>query len=302
MKALLKKYVILSLKIVFPMASMGLLIKFISFTKCAEVIAEADFSLLVLALFMTFLQIPFKIWKWMNLARIHCDAFSFSQAFATYLQGMTLATISPFAVGELSRGVFMDSSKKAELAGKVFLDKVFDLMSVTIFSIIALLCFFRLYFSVLLVILLYLFLLLNFKTIVLCSLQFIPKKIRSYSWIQRFVEGISSISNKSLFSNIVLSSIYYCMFYTQTYILLIAFNPNAPIRAICFFPTVTLSTIFPLTISGIGVREWVAVVLLKQVDIPPSVAFNCFFTQFLLTNVLLSFLGILIFGKKLLKS
>ncbi len=76
---------------------------------------------------------------------------------------------------------------------------------------------------------------------------------------------------------------------------MLAYGESFPAEVVLYFPVITLSTILPITIGGLGVREGTAIYFLKRYQIPEAVAFNTFFTHFVIANVLAGLLGAIIF-------
>ena len=58
------------------------------------------------------------------------------------------------------------------------------------------------------------------------------------------------------------------------------------------FPIITLSTIVPIAVGGVGIREWTAVLLLlQQFDVSESASFNAFLTHFIVVTLLPALAG-----------
>ena len=287
-----RKIITLVAKLLFTILIIYFLVYRISFKNIIADISSADTDLLLLAVLFTVLQTPIKIYKWTCLVRIHKPDFSFKEGAVSFLQGMTLATITPFAVGELTRGSFVKSDIKLQLTGKVILDKILDLMSVTLLSLTGLLLYFHYYFLLALCIIIYGVVILNFPSFIHFCFRIFPKSLSRSKICQNINSGLTSVTVLDIVRNNLLSLIYFLFFYCQAFLLLSAFSSTPPqIQALFFFPLVTLSTIIPLTISGTGIREGVAIYLMEQFEVSSSVAFNTFFTQFIIANILLSIIG-----------
>ncbi len=133
-----KEYIVKIIKLLFTMAALGYLIKIARPEEMIAYLTEIDISLLVIITLLKFISDIFKIWKWMLIARVQIPDFSFLAALKSFYIGMTLAVITPFAVGELGRGAFASKVRRAELSGLVIVDKVFDLATVMLFALIGL--------------------------------------------------------------------------------------------------------------------------------------------------------------------
>ena len=63
-----------------------------------------------------------------------------------------------------------------------------------------------------------------------------------------------------------------------------------------YFPIITLSTILPIAIGGVGIREWTAILLLRRFGVPESAAFNTFFVHFVVVQLLPALAGTAVIG------
>ena len=109
--------------------------------------------------------------------------------------------------------------------------------------------------------------------------------------------GLAALSHTSLSQlllNIGLAFVGFIIFYVQAFILLRAVSPSAPISVLPVFPIITLSTILPLSIGGVGIREWTAVLLLSRFNITPEAAITAFFGHFVVVQLLPSLVGVII--------
>jgi len=288
------KHIILTFcKVLFTVTIFYFLLQYTSLTNIESLFSNINITFLILACFLTFLQMPLKVLKWFLLVRIHHKEFFFKEAISSYLKGIALATVSPFAIGELARGMLIKKKGiNSELTGKAVLDKIFDFITVLLFCILGLLLFLQQYTLTVAVIVAYITALyFSSKT----AFFFNQRLTGSTGKIKRFLSGVNNISRKRVFLNASISFCYFIIFYAQLYLLLRAFSAHVPFSAVLLAPGATLSTIIPITISGLGIREWAAVMLLQHAGISHDVAFKAFFTQFLITNVLLAMIGGILF-------
>jgi hypothetical protein len=180
-----------------------------------------------------------------------------------------------------------------ELTGKVVVDKLTDLVSLTGFAGGGLLlsgsppaCTAGL--------------VLLIGVVLAAALSLLARKVaqgqgnagwRRWPWLERFrisgvLDGMAAIRPAQLGVNVCLSILGFVVFYSQAFVMLRAFWPTASWEVVPYFPIITLSTILPIGIGGVGVREWTAVLLLRQFAIPEAVAFNTFFSHFVIVQVL----------------
>ena len=260
----------------------------------------SDLRLLAISMLFTPAVIGIKTLRWLLLARTHTP-ISFPAALQSYLAGLTLAVLTPLAAGEAGRGLFVRTKDLAGLTGKVILDKLVDLSAVGLFSGLGL-------------VLVGGSAALGAGIAILAGMVaawtgmilWLPKlnertKPSENSWLARLrvhdiARGLTDTPRAQLVINAILSLVGFTVFYSQAFVILLAYYPQAPLAAIPTFPIITLSTILPIAIGGLGIREWTAVILLRQFDIGESIAFNTFFTHFVIVQFLPALLGAVIIG------
>jgi len=263
---------------------------------------------LLLSLLFTPVVIGVKTLRWLLLARTQCS-ISFREALRSYLAGLALAIITPMAAGEAGRGLFVSTGDPAGLTGKVILDKLVDLSTVSIFSGIGLFLTGEPAAQAIGVA-------ISVGTFVAWSgmLLLRPKLegladgveasglarffggLRTRFRIPAIVSGLTRTPVAQLALNMGLSLVGFTVFYSQAFVLMRAFWAEAPWTVVPYFPIITLSTILPIAIGGVGVREWTAILLLRRFGVTESVAFNTFFAHFVIVQLLPAFAGAAIVG------
>ena len=254
-----------------------------------------DLGLLGLAVFIKPLTDTLKIRKWQLLAQKQLPSFSFWQALRSFYIGIALAVVTPFAIGELGRGAFASEKDRTELAGLVLFDKVLDLGTVALYSSVGLAVLYDQPLIALAVLIAY-----------FCIIAFIHRIVAAFEalnyfgfgqapFVQRFASSVKSIDPKLALRVAGLSLGYFVLFYLQAAIIMAAYGESFPLEAVLLFPIITLSTILPITIGGVGIREGTAILLLQRYHVPEAVAFNTFFLHFIVANVLAGLLGAVLF-------
>ena len=122
-----------------------------------------------------------------------------------------------------------------------------------------------------------------------------------HGWLARFripavVSGLAGTPRSQLALNMALSLVGFIIFYSQAFVLMRAFWAEASWTVVPYFPIITLSTILPVAVGGVGIREWTAILLLRQFGVTDSVAFNTFFAHFVVVQLLPAFAGAAIAG------
>jgi len=255
---------------------------------------------LLLSLLFTPGVIGIKTLRWLLLARTQ-GHISFSEALCSYLAGLALATLTPMAAGEAGRGLFVRTGDRARLTGIVLLDKMVDLSTVSTFAGLGLILTEEpvaqiigtaIFASVIVAGSAMLFLLPKLERLVTGAKT---GKLTHFR-VVAIVGGLIDVPLPQLVLNVGLSLAGFIVFYGQAYVLLLSFWPAVPWTVITYFPIITLSTILPIAIGGVGIREWTAIILLRQFGVAESVAFNTFFVHFVVVQLLPALAGMAIIG------
>jgi len=285
-----KKKLLITAKIIITLLCFGLMFWYIGVDKLIDTFLNASWILLGIAFAMTPVCLFVKTIRWYYLARSVDDSITYKDAVLSYLAGLCLAVITPFATGELARGCYFKD--RAASTGKVFIDKLVDLTVVAIFTLAGILFtvgYIQIKFisiAALVILITIWFIRKSFSRF--C--EFLSKRFKIAA-IAKIGVAFAEIETKLLIKIFALAFLFFAMFYFQAFVILNAFFNQPPIATILFFPLITLSTIIPVTIGGLGIREWAAALLLKQFDIPEAVAVNTFFMHFILINFIPALIG-----------
>jgi uncharacterized membrane protein YbhN (UPF0104 family) len=278
----------------------GLLLIWVGPKKIWASFAGSNLGLLALSLIFTPAVIGIKTLRWLLLARTQ-GPVSFWEALRSYLAGLTLATLTPMSAGEAGRGLFVQTEDRAGLTGKVLLDKLVDLSTVSVFASIGLTLTGEpaaraiggaVLFGVIVA-----------WGGVLCLLPKLERLVADVDggWLVRFripaiVSGLANTPRLKLALNAALSLAGSAILYGQALVVMLAFWSEAPWIVTLYFPIITLSTILPIAVGGMGIREWTAILLLRRFGVPESVAFNTFFVHFMMVQLLPALAGAAVIG------
>jgi hypothetical protein len=235
--------------------------------------------------------------RWFNRAWVRVSLTLVLMALILAWVGpVSIWVLTPLAAGEAGRGLFVRTGDRAGLTGKVVLDKLVDLSTVSIFAGIGLTLTEEPAVRAVGVVI--------FAGIVVAwggMLGLLPKLEVPIAgadggWLTSFrisaiVSGLTSTPRSQLALNMALSLAGFTIFYSQAFVLLLAFWSEAPLTVVPYFPIITLSTILPIAIGGVGIREWTAILLLRRFGVAESVAFNTFFTHFVVVQLLPALAG-----------
>jgi uncharacterized membrane protein YbhN (UPF0104 family) len=255
-----------------------------------SIVSGANLFLLGLGLSLTPVVIAIKGLRWWLLIRTVSRSVTFREGMSSYLAGLALATVTPFGVGEAGRGLFIVGGNGSLLIGKTILDKVIDFSMVILFAAVGLIILGDEKTSI--VGLVFLCLLLSGWILIGALLPRLMAKAGSFYRLQQVLLALATTSRRQLLVNGVLALIGFGTFYLQAFVLLRAVWPATTWMVLPTFPIITFSTILPIAVGGIGIREWTAVLLLTGFNIPAEAAFAAFFGHFIIVQLIPALLGV----------
>jgi uncharacterized protein (TIRG00374 family) len=255
-----------------------------------DALRQADPRILFGAVCLTPISLAVKITRWWVLARSVDAHIRWRDAAGSYLAGLCLAVITPFASGELARGLWFQ--QRAELTGKVLVDKLLDLTVVALFTVTGIIWIpgyvpLKIVCAVMAVVMAGAW---SVRRWLGALGMRIGEKLRRPALV-RLCEAVRHIETRVLGTIVLLAALFFVLFYAQAFVLLKGFAPSAPARTLTVFPLITLSTIVPITIGGLGIREWAAALLLRHFEISDAVAVNAFFMHFIVITFIPGLLG-----------
>lgn len=265
--------------------------------------------LIIFILFMIPI-ISIQVFKWYYIIRVQGIKISFFESFKFHMVSSFLGSITPGRVGLLSKIFFLKRNTKksiGECASSVILDKLFDLIILFIFGFLGSLLLLKkhdlnlLLGLFLIIFVIGIFFLLNRKIarffLKWIYRYFIPKKFKETARLNfnNFYESIPRL--KKLITPFLITSLSWILLYTQAYILAYGFDIKVPyVYFICIISIVTLITLLPITILGVGTRELSLIALFSSFGVNNSslIAFSIV-TAFLAPLIL--FIGYMLYAK-----
>ncbi|MEW6363556.1 MAG: lysylphosphatidylglycerol synthase transmembrane domain-containing protein [Acidobacteriota bacterium] len=210
-------------------------------------------------------------WRWL-LVRMGV-ACGMLEATRSYFGGMAVGLITPGRLGEVARGMYIDYRDKTYAGSVAFVDKLFDIAVLVVAAAAG----WALYGFYEIAVLMF----LGAAGLVACL--FLPSRIVTSVARRLPVRGIRVHLEKaaapldratlSTVSGALIQAVLsFLVAATQFWLFLLAFGPAPLGAAFLAMPMIVLANLIPITISGIGVREWAAIVLLSQYSVPGAVA------------------------------
>ncbi|MEA2053980.1 MAG: lysylphosphatidylglycerol synthase transmembrane domain-containing protein, partial [Candidatus Thermoplasmatota archaeon] len=121
---------------------------------------------------------------------------------------------------------------------------------------------------------------------------FIPEKLKAsmMNEFNAFYEDMPSV--KSLILPLLIGIFSYILFFVQIYILALSFSINIPlINFILIYPVASLIGLIPITVSGLGTREYALIHIFSIYGIPSDVTVAISLSGYVITMLIPSIIG-----------
>lgn len=292
-----KKHLIL--KLIISLILIALLLYKIKLENVYSTLLKINLAYIPLIILITLLTILIGSINIYILLKGLNKSIQFKQIFNNYNLSWALTWFAPSKTGELSLLYFLkkEGIDVGSSSAVFFSDKVITLITIIIMALVASLflspidSLYVLIFS--LIIILMIFLLLSSKKL----LTKISPKI-FHKFIDKFYQSLHILRyRKDLIAyNTILSVLRSLLSFFSIWVIYIAFDINANfIYIILFNIIITIASLVPFTLSGLGVREVSAVYLFSLIGIDKTITINVYLIN--LVKKYLFALFIIIFSK-----
>ncbi len=244
-----------------------------------------------------------KFIKWHYLIRTGDHNYSFLDGVKSYMIGNSLGLITPMRAGDLGRALYFHVDDRPRIIGLTVMDRFTELVAVLALSIGG--CFVLLNKGVGMIVVSLAF----FGILSLYAAGFlhgIVKRIipdgRIGGKIIKLMDILRLLDKNTVSIVLLLSFVAFVLCIIQFYFLIIAFEKISLSSVFLATPLVTLSSILPVSIMGLGVREGISIVLLAKFNISAATAVSAAFLFFLINNVSISGIGIYYLSKVRIKT
>jgi uncharacterized protein (TIRG00374 family) len=235
--------------------------------------------------------------KWRFILRDLTPKPSFRTTFVSLLGGFFLGASTPGRTGELARGIFIPGHSRVKIASLTLIDKGFSQLVVYLCGLFALGCavpwpFSLIPFSV------------GFVVIVIASnihrlRPFLEKFFIRFTHSERVKNALAAfdaLSVRTVMGMIAFSIPFYITFTCQFYCMILCFTDLNVIDGIKTVPVIFfLNSMFPVAIGDLGVKEFMAVNVLRTFGIAGGAAFSASLIQNVLTFIVHSLAGGVVF-------
>lgn len=259
-----------------------------------NMLANSNFILITISLVFIPVLYWIRVLKWNTLLQSVCLKYSLFTVFRVLLIGMFYGLITPGKSGEVIRAYYLDSEKSITIPTIIW-DKLIDIFVLIVLSVLSILLLFYntdlLFVAIFLIIIFFfiIFIFLN-KKLIYYFLSLININRNS---AKQFIETIHIIKKEKvlLLKLFTLSVCYYLFALIMSFILLKALKSDINLYTVFILPIIVLVGNIPITISGLGLREYVSVVCFKILGESAAIGFSFSILIFLIITFIPGLIG-----------
>ena len=262
-------------RVALTVALLALILRKVSPGEIAGALAGAAVWPLVAGLALGAGFTAVKAFRWGWLLRRLGIACAPNEALRSYLGGMAVGLTTPGRVGEVARSLYLAAPDRAYVSGAALVDKVLDVTVIVtagaagcaaqrFFTAAALLALFAV------ALVTGIFLPARALRAAARAVPFAPARRLA----ERLVRPAAEVRHGTRALALLQAAGAFVLAAVQFHLFLSAFVA-APARATVFvMPLLVLSNLIPVTLSGVGVREWASVILFSTYSVPGAIAVN----------------------------
>ena len=249
-----------------------------------KILSNTDLVYLSAALILIVPLILTKACRWQFLMRIQDINYSLRDSFLMYSTGMFIGIITPGKLGDFIKILYLQ--KDGHSFGKsfvsVFIDRLFDLVSLLFIGYISLLVFISLFeeqiiiLSIFFIITALIFLLLvykkgfNKKILRRFYILLVPEKYKTNIRINfnDFYRDLHLLSRYGLLLVAIATIIGWIIYFAMTYLLMLSLGIAVPVLYLISCVSISsVISLIPISISGIGTRDAIFIVLFSHIGL-----------------------------------
>lgn len=308
-----KSFIILSGKILIASGLLYYIISSVNFNEIISAIYDADVSLIIPVLLLSFLNLYLQYYKWKLTSSLILNNSDDRKVLYSLFQGFSAAVFTPARIGEyFGRAIVFKDHSLLKVTLATLLDKFFPLLIVAIFGSVSSVLFLNYFYEVSIYVTVSLFIVLfslfYFVILVIFNEKFwdnfLFNKLRDSKRLSKYFEKFSVLRNldKNYSAKMILLSIlFYGCYIFQYAILVAAFSHNSSFLNYLWAGNLTMfskTVIPPVSFSELGIREGASVFFIQQFGESASVGFNASIFLFLINVLLPSLVGLILIFRK----
>ncbi len=250
-----------------------LILRKVSFAEIAGALGSARLAPLLggLALGIAFATLKAYRWGWL-LRRLGVPCGE-AEAMRSYLGGMAVGLTTPARVGEIARAFYLAARDRAFVAGAALLDKALDVAVILAAGVFG--CAAQGYALPSAALAAGAAALIAIPLLPAGALERLARPLPlgpARRHVEALVRPAGRIVPRSLALGLGQAAAAFALTAIQFDLYLSAFGPAPPGATLFVLPLLVLSNLIPVSLSGVGVREWASVILLGRYGIRGAVA------------------------------
>lgn len=307
-----KDRIISLIKILLALALIVYLVSAVKPEEISSALKEANYSLIILAFFLSFLNISLQYYKWKIICLEVVQEPDSSTVLTSLLYGYSAGIVTPFRIGEyVGRALAFPEKKVLKVTVGTLIDKFFGFIPVVFIGAVSALVFFHYYFSksnvlvvsalVLLAVIFYVFMYSAIKTNFWESL--VVKGTSKIKFLSKYAAGLKSfklLKEEVSLKVAIVTLLIYLTYILQYGILVAAFSNQWHIIDYCWLGMLVFfvkAVIPPVTFGELGIREGASVYFTAKLGLTSATGFNSAIFLFLINVLLPSIPGLLLLIK-----
>jgi len=261
----------------------------INLSETLEILSNVKIHFYIIAVILLIPVFAIKAWRWNLIKKVQHMNYPVKDSILKYFTGLYVGLVTPGRVGEFVKVLYLTRDKHSfgRSLLSVFLDRLFDLAFLIIFSYLSIIVFMNFFLeqfyliSIILAVSLFAVIILFTnkkllkKILKLIFKIFIPSKYKDKvrNHFYEFYSDTKLFNKKTLFILFIITTISWLIYFVQIYMLALALNINIPlIYLIASINIAGLFTLLPISISGIGTRDITLVFLFSLLGISQEFA------------------------------
>jgi hypothetical protein len=224
------------------------------------------------AAFLVTVNFAMQIIKWRYLLTPSAKVTR-GELIRSVIGGYVFVLAIPGRIGEFSRALFIRRESKLKVMGLVAIDKLSGFSIIILMSGLSLsLLYPKLYYAPVIGVFGLFILAASKPRFLITRAQKLARLLPLKGKVDLFLEGIQTLGSRRIVVLLAISLLYFLVYSTQFYLLLLAFEQvKLRVMAICF-PLLMLVNSLPITVGGLGVREGAAVLFFSRFGVQESSA------------------------------
>ena len=289
------------IRVIITLTLLSYLLIKINISTLYSVFIKINFTLLLLTTPFIGIMYAIRTKKWQILLDSINVKIPFLEAFEIVLVSTFYGALTPGRVGELSRSFYL-KEKKAKTVATIIIDRTVDVVCLLFLSILFVFVFF---YNIYLISLIGLMVVLSIAGIMVVTNEKIISFLlgifrQSEEVTNNYLMAIKSIiENKKMLSFVFIFSLGYYMTNLCVYWLILkAIDPMLNSLIVFSLPIIVLLSNIPISISGLGVREFVSVTIFNMLNESSAYGFSFSLILYVLTILTPGIAGVLWHCKK----